>query len=92
MAPSRFVFCSSISGALGKTLGGPISKAIVEDLADAQKTGYSQSKLVTEHIVRNARSTAGADVCILRIGQIVGDAQIGLWNPPESVPLMISTA
>jgi thioester reductase-like protein len=90
--PARFVFCSSISGALGKTMDGPIPEAVVKDLADAQKTGYSQSKLVTEHIVGNARSTAGADVCILRIGQIVGDTQIGLWNPSESIPLMISTA
>jgi thioester reductase-like protein len=53
--------------------------------------GYAQSKLVGEHIVRNA-AMRGARSCVLRIGQVVGDTVKGIWNKGESIPLMIWSA
>lgn len=62
------------------------------DLKAALPQGYARSKLVGEHIVRNAAKDAGALTRILRIGQIVGDGKSGLWNDTEAIPLIIRSA
>ncbi|KAL8940475.1 MAG: hypothetical protein Q9216_002804 [Gyalolechia sp. 2 TL-2023] len=91
-APARFLFCSSISTALGNSPSDPIPEAPVEDLERASLTGYAQSKLVSEHIVQAAVHEAGANASILRIGQIVGDTMSGWWNDSEAIPLIIRSA
>ena len=47
---------------------------------------------MSEQICRNAARDAGALTRILRIGQIVGDGRLGLWNDNEAIPLMIRSA
>lgn len=100
VSPAHFLFCSSISVALGKSSfassdftpqitvpGAPIS-----DLTQASRTGYAQSKLVAENIIANAVRDVGANATILRIGQIVGDTDYGWWNDSEILPMIIRSA
>ena len=89
--PAQLFFCSSISTALNTPPPASISDGPIEDFTRASSMGYAQSKLVGEHIVRNA-ACAGAPSYVLRIGQIVGDARNGVWNDKEFIPLMIRSA
>ena len=90
--PARLFFCSSISTALASSRPATIPETPIFDLNAALPQGYGRSKLVSEHIVRNAAKDAGALTRILRIGQIVGDGKLGLWNDTEAVPLIIRSA
>jgi thioester reductase-like protein len=54
--------------------------------------GYGRSKLVTEHIVRNAMQTTNMHARVLRIGQLSGDKRSAVWNDTEAVALMIRAA
>ncbi|KAL8722185.1 MAG: hypothetical protein Q9225_001281 [Loekoesia sp. 1 TL-2023] len=68
-----------------------IADAPIENFGYASKTGYARSKLVGEHIVRNA-ARVGARSYTLRIGQVVGDMQHGVWNDKDFIPMMIRSA
>ena len=89
--PARFYFCSSISVALAAPAPAVVPEALIEDLTASLPMGYSRSKLVAEHIIRNV-ARGGAPAHVLRIGQIVGDSKDGLWNDSEAIPLMIRSA
>lgn len=91
-APARFFFCSSIAAALGTPPPATIPETPISDLKAALPQGYARSKLVSEHMVLNAARDAGALTRILRIGQIVGDGKMGLWNDSEAIPLIIRSA
>ena len=64
----------------------------IMDFRQASDSGYTQSKLVGEYIVQTAVEDFGAIACNLRIGQVVGDTKLGLWNENEAPPLMIRSA
>jgi len=89
--PARVFFASSITTAEGTPPPALIPDAPIEDFNQALEMGYAQSKLVGEHIILNA-ARAGARSYILRIGQIVGDRNWGLWNVDEFIPLTIRSA
>ncbi|RFU36300.1 hypothetical protein B7463_g91, partial [Scytalidium lignicola] len=90
-APARFLFCSSVSVASRMSPPVTISESLVEDL-NAASMGYGKSKLVAEHIINNAVLSTSIDCLVIRIGQIVGDSQMGLWSDSESIPLIIRSA
>ncbi|KXH39280.1 hypothetical protein CNYM01_04247 [Colletotrichum nymphaeae SA-01] len=90
--PARFFFCSSVSASGGSPRPGTVPERPVPTPAWAQGTGYARSKWVSEHITRNANLNAGAPARVLRIGQLVGDSKVGVWNTTEGIPLMIQTA
>ncbi|KAL9607296.1 MAG: hypothetical protein Q9167_007777 [Letrouitia subvulpina] len=90
--PARFVFCSSISAALGTTPPAQIPEAPIMELDQASQTGYAQSKLIAEHIIERAVEEAGVDATILRIGQVAADTESGIWNDGEAYPLLIKSA
>lgn len=90
--PARFYFCSSISAAAATPLPATIGESHIEDYAHAQPMGYARSKLVTEHIIKNAGERTGMTATVLRVGQIVGDTKHGSWNTTEAIPLMIQSA
>jgi len=92
LEPARFFFCSSIAVALGTPAPATISEGPIQDLGHALQQGYARSKLVSEHIVSKAAIDAGARTRILRIGQIVGDKEQGIWNDTEAIPLIIRSA
>jgi thioester reductase-like protein len=89
--PARLFFASSISTA--ESTPGPalIPDGPINDFGQALAMGYAQSKLVAEHIVLNA-ACSGARAYVLRIGQIVGDLEHGVWNDSEFVPSIIRSA
>lgn len=91
-APAHFFFCSSIATALGTSTPAIIPETPISDLKAALPQGYARSKLVSERIICNAAGDAGALTRILRIGQIVGDGKMGLWNDTEAIPLIIRSA
>lgn len=89
--PASLFFASSISTAENTPSPALIPDAPINDFSQALDMGYAQSKLVGEHMVLNA-ARRGARSYVLRIGQIVGDLQSGLWNDNEYVPSMIRSA
>lgn len=90
--PARFYFCSSISAAAATPLPATIGEYHIENYSHAQPMGYARSKLVTEHIIKNAGERRGMTATVLRVGQIVGDTRHGSWNTTEAIPLMIQSA
>jgi thioester reductase-like protein len=89
--PARLYFASSISTA--ERTPGPafIHDGPIENFEHAMDMGYAQSKLVGENMVINA-ARAGARAYVLRIGQIVGDHDNGIWNEAEFIPSIIRSA
>jgi len=89
--PASFSFCSSVS-TVARTPGGFVPEAVPESLEYAQGIGYAQSKLVTETLVERAAQSTGIRARVLRIGQICGDTDHGIWNDTEAIPIMIQAA
>ncbi|OJJ30358.1 hypothetical protein ASPWEDRAFT_120587 [Aspergillus wentii DTO 134E9] len=90
-APASFNFCSSISSVVN-TEGDEIPEALPKKLTYAQNMGYAQSKLVGEHMCVRATQQTGIRARVLRIGQVIGDQEHGIWNATEAIPLMLQTA
>ena len=90
-APATFNFCSSVS-AVVNTQGNDIPEILPEQLTYAQNMGYAQSKLVGEHLCVSATQQTGIQARVLRIGQVIGDTQHGIWNATEAIPLMLQSA
>lgn len=90
--PAHLIFCSSIATALGTPPPARIPETPIKDIEHVSLTGYAQSKFVGERIVQAAVEKRGADATILRIGQVVGDTEWGVWNDSEAFPLIIRSA
>ncbi|KAL8904938.1 MAG: hypothetical protein Q9207_002932, partial [Kuettlingeria erythrocarpa] len=91
--PARLFFASSISVALNSAPSSLVpDDALQTDFGNVSPTGYARSKYVGEHIVGRAVIEAGAKACVLRIGQVVGDTQEGIWNDQEFLPMMIRSS
>ncbi|KAJ5953646.1 hypothetical protein N7454_000542 [Penicillium verhagenii] len=90
--PARFFFCSSVSVASNTPKPASIPEFVIESLGYASKLGYGRSKLVTEHITRNAMRQTGMQARVLRIGQLSGDTVSAQWNDTEALPLMFRSA
>jgi thioester reductase-like protein len=90
--PARLFFCSSISAAAGTPLPARITETYISDPSHAQSMGYARSKFVTEHIVKAAGEKTGMTAEVLRLGQIIGDTEKGIWNLTEAIPLMMRSA
>ena len=59
----------------------------------ASPLGYAKSKWVGEAICQRAHQTTALHgrVHILRIGQLCGDTEAGIWNATEAWPLMLAS-
>ena len=93
--PPQFLFCSSTASALGpNTKTNPIPERISHDPLIPAPMGYSRSKWVAEAICEQAHLTTSLrdHIKILRIGQLCGDTQQGVWNVTEAWPLMLSSS
>ncbi|EXJ84558.1 hypothetical protein A1O3_05227 [Capronia epimyces CBS 606.96] len=90
--PARIYFCSSMGVALTTRGQKSIPEQPIMDFRQGLGNGYTQSKLVAEYVMQNAAEHFGAWACNLRIGQVVGDTKLGLWNENEAPPLMIRSA
>lgn len=91
--PPRFIFCSSTASVLGPATQSLIQEMVSKDPNTASPLGYSGSKWVAESICEqaNLHSRLRGRISILRIGQLCGDTQSGVWNVTEAWPLMLST-
>ncbi|KAG1858184.1 L-aminoadipate-semialdehyde dehydrogenase [Suillus subluteus] len=90
--PADFYFSSSIS-AVGAWRGpDSIPEAITDDPSVAQGLGYAQSKWITEKLCQVASQQTPIRAGVLRIGQMVGDSQNGVWNETEAISLIIKCA
>ncbi|KAL6822067.1 acetyl-CoA synthetase-like protein [Trichoderma sp. SZMC 28015] len=87
--PATMNFCSSVSTCSQATVI-PVPERS-PDFAWAQNMGYAQSKSVAEHICAKA-SSQGVTARVLRVGQIIGDTEHGVWNAQEAVPMMMQSA
>ncbi|KAI0408691.1 acetyl-CoA synthetase-like protein [Xylaria palmicola] len=89
--PARVVFLSSISTAFNMARPAIVPEAPLPSLECAAATGYARSKLVSERIC-DAAGARGADVAVLRVGQIAADSVNGIWNEKEHIPLLVRSA
>ncbi|KAG7527660.1 hypothetical protein FFLO_06707 [Filobasidium floriforme] len=91
---TKVFFCSSLASVLnGASLDDPIPERLSSSPSTSIPIGYSRSKWVTEQICGKAASTALHNrVQVLRIGQLCGDVEHGIWNESEGWPLMLRTA
>ena len=92
-SPARFLFCSSTASVLAPCTKSPIPEHISHDPLSASPLGYSRSKWVAESICEQAHlHTRMKDrITVLRIGQLCGDTESGIWNVTEAWPLMLSS-
>ncbi|KAG8701412.1 hypothetical protein FRC08_004090, partial [Ceratobasidium sp. 394] len=93
-APSghpRYLFTSSISAAGFGKPGAHLKEGYVKKEDAANGIGYGQSKFVTEKILESARA-AGLETCVVRLGQLTGDATSGSWSTTDWVPSIIGSS
>ncbi|KAG1775414.1 L-aminoadipate-semialdehyde dehydrogenase [Suillus placidus] len=87
--PADFYFASSISAVAAWRGPESIPEAITDDPSVAQGLGYAQSKWITEKLCQVASQQTPIRAGVLRIGQMVGDSQNGVWNETEAISLII---
>ncbi|KAN0112508.1 acetyl-CoA synthetase-like protein [Hyaloscypha variabilis] len=87
----RFIFCSSTAAVLGPDHPSVIPETISTSPDDSDPLGYSRSKWVAESICSQVfELNKEFKIKILRIGQLTGDTEHGVWNMSEAYPLMLS--
>lgn len=94
--PPRFTYCSSTAAVINAQPDnqGHIPESLSPDPASASPLGYSRSKWVAEHICLAAQrdTRLKGRIAVVRVGQLAGDSQTGIWNASEAWPLLLSTA
>ncbi|PVI00292.1 acetyl-CoA synthetase-like protein [Periconia macrospinosa] len=94
--PPRFAYCSSTAAIMnGKPSdSGHLTEVPTKDPSDSSPLGYSRSKWVAEQICAEAhrQTRLRGNICIVRVGQLSGDSNTGIWNTKEAWPMMLSTA
>ncbi|PVH75981.1 acetyl-CoA synthetase-like protein [Cadophora sp. DSE1049] len=93
----HFAFCSSTASVIGQVMSKddlPIREQIYHMPPADNSLGYSKSKWIAETLCSKAFShfKMTSRISVLRIGQLTGDTQNGVWNRSEAWPLMLSTA
>jgi hypothetical protein len=87
----RFLFLSSIAVA-AQSLSRPIVRE--EPLLDPRcpsALGYAQAKWVCEQVLLNSmrQPSSPAEFGIIRLGQMSGGTESGIWNPKEHLPSLL---
>ncbi|KAF2431503.1 acetyl-CoA synthetase-like protein [Tothia fuscella] len=95
--PTSFLFCSSVASVANRehnSEDGPTPPTSSTDPRHAANLGYGQSKWVTENVLDKLSRlhSANVSVSVLRIGQLSGDTQNGIWNMREAWPLMLEAS
>ncbi|KAF8215602.1 hypothetical protein K438DRAFT_1748527 [Mycena galopus ATCC 62051] len=85
----RFLFTSSIAAALGWDQKlGPFTKELQLDANVAVRSGYRESKYISEHIL----AVSGLNTTSFRIGQLCGSVKNGAWATSDWVPAMVKSS
>jgi thioester reductase-like protein len=94
--PPRFTYCSSTAAIMNGSLdhSGSLPEKLSSEPSSASPLGYSRSKWVAEHICLEAhkQTTLHRRIAVVRVGQLAGDSNSGVWNTKEAWPMMLSTA
>jgi thioester reductase-like protein len=94
--PPRFTYCSSTAAIMNGSLdqSGSLPEKLSSEPSSASPLGYSRSKWVAEHICLEAhkQTTLHGRTAVVRVGQLAGDSNSGVWNTKEAWPMMLSTA
>ncbi|UPX13017.1 uncharacterized protein EKO05_0003546 [Ascochyta rabiei] len=84
-------FVSSIAAALCAEPADAIPE-ILHPWSTVAEMGYAQSKWVAEHMVAAAAEQARVPARVVRLGQVCGDTEWGVWNPAEAFPVTVQAA
>ncbi|GKT56366.1 male sterility protein [Colletotrichum tofieldiae] len=88
----KFVFMSSVAAAMGNESGTRVPELPLRpDPRNALPTGYAQSKFIIEQVTQHYASLHKVPVRILRVGQLCGHSQLGVWNHTEMWPILMMT-
>lgn len=99
LEPTKLLFISSIGATSNWSSAAPTSRPSVPEveLTDwkVARTGYGQSKLLSERLLCCAAATYNLPVAIVRIGQLCGPVLHGVkgkWPEQEWVPSLIRSS
>ncbi|KAI1094916.1 male sterility protein-domain-containing protein [Rostrohypoxylon terebratum] len=88
---AQLFFVSSISAAAGRT--GVIGERIFEDWQTSLKTGYGESKFVSERLLDAVAKESDIPVVVCRVGQVAGPiSACGMWPKHEWLPSLIASS
>ncbi|KAF9559411.1 hypothetical protein EC968_006620 [Mortierella alpina] len=94
--PKRVVFTSSISVALTYPAASGGSYNVPEEELDIQAAtavaGYSRSKFAAERILMEASRQLGIPAKVVRVGQIAGDREHGVWTNTTEMNALLTCA
>ncbi|KAK3838937.1 MAG: hypothetical protein J3R72DRAFT_448239 [Linnemannia gamsii] len=92
----RIVFTSSVSVALAYPAVSGGSYNVPEDELDIQAAsavaGYSRSKFAAESILMEAYRQLGVPAKVVRVGQIAGDREHGVWTNATEMNALLTYA
>ncbi|KAF9552954.1 acetyl-CoA synthetase-like protein [Agrocybe pediades] len=89
-SPPTLVFTSSIGVLQNPGVANPVAESRVAPEV-AAKTGYTESKWVSEEILVEASKRTQLNSIIVRVGQLCGGLN-GCWNTAEWFPSLIQSA
>lgn len=94
---AQLFFVSSISAIANWRIvtgcEGDVPEQIYEDWEIPTKTGYGQSKFITERLLDTAAREANISAVICRVGQIAGPTtEAGVWPKREWLPSLIKSS
>ena len=87
----KLLFTSSLGSIVGYLRRiGPVHEEIITSFDAPIRSGYSESKFISELLCAEAARHLGINVVIARIGQAAGAVRTpGLWNTTEWLPRLI---
>jgi nucleoside-diphosphate-sugar epimerase/aryl carrier-like protein len=85
---SFILYVSSVAAVGGLKSQGEIPESPIYDFSAASKTGYGQSKLVSELLLDKAADRCGVRSACCRVGIVAGpvESKLGIWNRHEYIP------
>ena len=92
--PPNFIFCSSVASIANYPTGQAIPEMISSNSNDCGPLGYSRSKWVAESVCNSAhqQTRLRGRVAVMRVGQLTGATDTGIWSMKEAYPMMLSQA
>ena len=97
--PIKLFFISSVGATSNWGSAAPTSRSQVPEVEIADwkvaRTGYGQSKLLSERLITHAAASVGLPANIVRVGQLAGPVQKdlkGKWTEREWIPSIIRSS
>ena len=92
--PPCLLFCSSTASVTGEKGPSNIEEKISYNAEQSSKIGYGMSKWVAESMCDSAHRNTRLKgrIGVIRIGQLCGDTENGVWNKGEAWPLMFASS